>query len=181
MNALSTSSTLLPEDERTSLAPAAPPAGPEARVHDDHHQALRLWLRLLTCTLLVERRVRTRLRTRFSMTLARFDLMAQLERAADGLKMSELSRRLMVTGGSVTGLTDQLVQEGFVERVAVEGDRRAYRVRLTPRGRTAFLAMATEHERWIVELFEGLAVADRDRLHELLGRLKAALPEDEEI
>src|SRR5512134_3091261 len=107
---------------------------PETRLSDSHHDALRLWLRLLTCTLLIERRIKARLRDRFGMTLPRFDLMAQLERAPDGLKMSELSRRLMVTGGNVTGLTDQLVAEGLVDRHPVPGDRRAFAVRLTAGG-----------------------------------------------
>ena len=105
----------------------------EARAHSEHPEALRLWLRLLTCTQLVEKQLRTRLRERFDTTLPRFDLMAQLERAPEGLKMNELSRRMMVTGGNVTGITDQLAQEGLVDRVDVEGDRRAYRVRLTAR------------------------------------------------
>ena len=106
-------------DERVREPVAASdvaPADPESRLHDDHHDALRLWLRLLTCTLLIERRIKGQLRDSFAMTLPRFDLMAQLERAPGGLKMSELSRRLMVTGGNVTGLTDQLVAEGLVER-----------------------------------------------------------------
>jgi DNA-binding MarR family transcriptional regulator len=85
----------------------------EARAHSDHHDALRLWLRLLTCTQLVEKQVRSQLRERFDTTLPRFDLMAQLERAPEGLKMNELSRRMMVTGGNVTGITDQLVAEGW--------------------------------------------------------------------
>ena len=145
---------------------------PESRLHDDHHDALRVWLRLLTCTLLIERRIKGRLRDSFAMTLPRFDLMAQLERAPGGLKMSELSRRLMVTGGNVTGLTDQLVEEGLVERRRVPGDRRAHAVSLTIAGRKAFQAMAEEHERWIVELMADLSAADRDRLYALLGRLK---------
>src|SRR5512135_2946428 len=81
----------------------------ESRLHDDHHESLRLWLRLLTCTLLIERRIRARLREDFGTTLPRFDLMAQLERNPAGLRMGELSQRLMVTGGNVTGITDQLV------------------------------------------------------------------------
>lgn len=112
--------------------------------------ALRLWLRLLTCTQLVEKQVRTALREQFDTTLPRFDLMAQLERAPDGLRMNELSRRMMVTGGNVTGITDQLVAEGLVRRIDVEGDRRAYRVCLTPKGREAFEHMARAHEDWIV-------------------------------
>jgi DNA-binding MarR family transcriptional regulator len=144
----------------------------EARAHGEHPEALRLWLRLLTCTQLVEKQVRTQLRERFDTTLPRFDLMAQLERAPDGLKMNELSRRMMVTGGNVTGITDQLVAEGLVDRVDVEGDRRAYRVRLTPKGRKLFHEMATQHENWIVEAFAGLSDRDVATLHKLLGKVK---------
>ena len=144
----------------------------EARAHSEHPEALRLWLRLLTCTQLVEKQVRTMLRERFDTTLPRFDLMAQLERAPDGLKMNELSRRMMVTGGNVTGITDQLVAEGLVERIDVEGDRRAYRVRLTPKGRKLFNDMARQHEDWIVEAFSGLTEKEIGTLHRLLGKVK---------
>ena len=138
----------------------------------EHPQALRLWLRLLTCTQLIETRIRAELRDSFEMTLPRFDLMAQLERAPDGLKMNELSRRMMVTGGNVTGITDQLVQEDLVERVQVPGDRRAYRVRLTPNGSAHFAAMAHAHEAWVVEAFDALSEREQETLHRLLGKVK---------
>jgi len=144
----------------------------EARAHSEHPEALRLWLRLLTCTQIVEKQVRGRLRERFDTTLPRFDLMAQLERAPNGLKMNELSRRMMVTGGNVTGITDQLVTEGLVERIDVEGDRRAYRVRLTPKGRKLFNDMARQHESWIVDAFSALSEKDMATLHKLLGKVK---------
>ncbi|MBK6869098.1 MAG: MarR family transcriptional regulator [Burkholderiales bacterium] len=144
----------------------------EARAHAEHPEELRLWLRLLACTQLVEKRIRTDLRERFDSTLPRFDLMAQLERAPEGLRMNELSRRMMVTGGNVTGITDQLEAEGLVERAEVEGDRRAFRVRLTPRGRQQFKAMADAHEAWIVDAFAPLSPRDIQTLHTLLGKVK---------
>ncbi len=144
----------------------------EARAHSEHAHELRLWLRLLTCSQLIEKRVRNGLREQFDTTLPRFDLMAQLERHPDGLKMKELSHRLMVTGGNVTGITDQLVTEGLVERQGVEGDRRAFRVRLTPEGRQLFERMAAQHELWIVEAFKGLNPRELDHLHRLLGQVK---------
>ena len=144
----------------------------EARAHSEHAHELRLWLRLLTCSQLIEKRVRTGLRENFDTTLPRFDLMAQLERHPEGLKMKELSHRLMVTGGNVTGITDQLVAEGLVERVGVDGDRRAFRVRLTDHGREQFVDMARQHEQWIVAAFEGLSARDLDNLHKLLGKVK---------
>ena len=144
----------------------------EARAHSEHPDELRLWLRMLTCTQLIEKQLRTELRTQFETTMPRFDLMAQLGRARDGLRMNELSRRMMVTGGNVTGITDQLEAEGLVERVEVEGDRRAYRVRLTPRGRRQFNTMAQAHEGWIVDAFAGLDAAEIKTLRTLLGKVK---------
>ncbi|MGK6308467.1 MarR family winged helix-turn-helix transcriptional regulator [Variovorax sp. DT-64] len=144
----------------------------EARAHSEHPEELRLWLRLLTCTQLIEKQVRNELREQFGTTLPRFDLMSQLERAPDGLKMNELSRRMMVTGGNITGITDQLVAEGLVERVDVEGDRRAWRVRLTPRGRRLFNDMAQQHEAWIVDAFAALTAKEIAQLHKLLGKVK---------
>ena len=147
----------------------------ESRASDAHHESLRLWLRLLTCATMIERRVRANLREHFAITLPRFDLMAQLERHPEGLRMGELTRRLMVTGGNVTGLTDQLVAEGLVERRPIPGDRRAHAVRLTAEGKRAFDAMAREHERWVVALLADVPAADRVRLYALLGTLKAGL------
>ena len=89
----------------------------ETSARADDHRALRLWLRLLTCTQLLERHMRNLLRMRFATTLPRFDLMSRLERYPGGLKMKELSHHLMVTGGSVTGIVDQLVNEKLAERL----------------------------------------------------------------
>ncbi|MBI4756575.1 MAG: MarR family transcriptional regulator [Betaproteobacteria bacterium] len=144
----------------------------ETRTTPDDHQSLRLWLRMLACCNLIEGQVRSRLRTHFSTTLPRFDLMAQLERYPDGLKMGELSRRMMVTGGNVTGITDQLVAEGLVVREDNPTDRRAYMVKLTPEGRRVFRKMAHAHEGWILELFDGLDEPQKQHLHGLLATLK---------
>ena len=150
----------------------------EARAHSEHPEALRLWLRLLTCTQLIEKQVRSGLREQFDTTLPRFDLMAQLERTETGMKMNELSRRMMVTGGNVTGITDQLVAEGLVERLEVAGDRRAFLVRMTPKGRKQFHEMAQQHEGWIVGAFAGLSEKELGSLHKLLGKVKSRASTD---
>ncbi|QDQ80331.1 MarR family winged helix-turn-helix transcriptional regulator [Paraburkholderia megapolitana] len=141
----------------------------------DSHMGLRLWLRMLTTTNLVQTELRRRLRTEFDTTLPRFDMMAQLERHPEGLKMTELSRRLMVTGGNITGITDQLENEGFVVRDVDPNDRRSISVRLTPEGRASFDKMAIAHEQWVVELFGGLGLDEKSRMHQRLGKLKKHL------
>jgi DNA-binding MarR family transcriptional regulator len=145
----------------------------ESRAHDDHHASLRLWLRLLSCTHQIENRIRQSLQARFDTTLPRFDLLAQLERAGEGLKMSELSQRMMVTGGNVTGITDGLEKEGLVVREVDASDRRIYRVKLTPEGRRLFRRMAAEHEQWVIDLFGTLSAAQKEQLMRLLADLKA--------
>jgi len=144
----------------------------ETRIHDDHHLSVRLWLRMLSCTNRIEGVVRQNLQAKFQTTLPRFDLMAQLERARAGLKMSELSQRMMVTGGNVTGITDGLEKEGLVVREVDATDRRVYRVKLTAEGQRQFRRMAVEHEQWVITLFEGMLTRDKERLVELLGDLK---------
>ena len=138
----------------------------------DDHSALRIWLRLLTCTQLIERRVRSGLREEFGTTLPRFDLMAQLERHPEGLKMNELSRLLMVTGGNVTTIVDQLEKEGLVERLDEPDDRRAFRIRRTRTGEKTFAEWARAHEQWVVELLSGLSRREHDELLKLLAKLK---------
>jgi DNA-binding MarR family transcriptional regulator len=158
----------VPGDHATEL-------GHEARASATDQAALRLWLRMLSCTTQVTTGIRRRLRRGFGVTLARFDYMAQLHRAPEGLKMSELSSRLMVTGGNVTGLTDELQRDGLVVRASHATDRRAWIVRLTPKGRRSFEAMARAHEQWILELFGGLDRARIAQLHGLLGELRGHL------
>ncbi len=140
----------------------------------DHESELRLWLRLLTCTTLIEGEVRRRLRDTFDVTLPRFDLMAQLDKAPGGMTLGELSQRMMVSNGNVTGLAERLVEQGLIERRASPTDRRAQIVSLTAEGRKAFRAMARAHEGWIAEIFAGLGHGEIETLMQLLARAKAS-------
>ena len=166
---------MIKTDTSRALLHEAQELGHEARLQSHDHAALKLWLRMLACTTQVEAEIRRRLRAQFGISLARFDYMAQLYRHRDGLKMKALSRFLMVTGGNVTGLTDQLVKEGLVQRVDDPEDRRSWRVSLTDKGRAEFALMAAEHEKWLTEMFTGLAPGSKEALYEHLGRLRVHL------
>ena len=153
----------------------------ESRLTDEHHQSLRLWLRMLSCTTRIENEIRSRLRTTFDITLPRFDLMAQLQRHPDGLRMGELSKRMMVTGGNITGITDQLEREQLVVRVQDVNDRRASAVKLTLAGRAAFDDMAAVHERWIEEMLADVAAEDKATMIALLSTMKRSLRVDDGV
>lgn len=138
-------------------------------------QRLRVWLRLLRAQRMIEGRLREELRTGHDSTLPRFDVLATLERYRDGLRMSDLSAKLQVSNGNVTGIVERLVGEGLVERISVDGDRRAMRVRLTPDGVARFADMATRHEAWVDEM---LKMYDRDELETLITLLSRLEEED---
>jgi len=138
---------------------------------------LRLWLRLLRSTNKVSSVLRQRVRREYHTTLPRFDVMAALARSSDGLKMSELSRLLMVSNGNVTGVVDRLVEDGLLMRGHSPTDRRASVVRLTDAGRATFAQMAGEHESWVDELFASLDRETVDDLIQHLDKLNASLRE----
>ncbi|BBE74658.1 MarR family winged helix-turn-helix transcriptional regulator [Oharaeibacter diazotrophicus] len=119
---------------------------------EGHKQELRLWLRMLSTTNLISQEVRRRLRAQFGMTLPQFDLMAQLDREPAGLRLGELSKRMMVTNGNVTGLVDRLESDGLISRESADGDRRVTVARLTAKGRDTFAAMAHAHEGWLSDM-----------------------------
>ncbi|MDO9499763.1 MarR family winged helix-turn-helix transcriptional regulator [Falsiroseomonas sp.] len=152
-------------DAETALAHAPP----------GHKDELRLWLRLLTCTTLIEGEIRTRLRRDFDTTLPRFDLLAALDRAPEGLSLGEVSRRMMVSNGNVTGVAARLEAEGLIERRARPGDRRAQLLRLTAKGRREFARQSAAHEGWIAELLAGVTEVERGALFRLLGHAKISV------
>jgi DNA-binding MarR family transcriptional regulator len=152
---------------------------PETRLGDGDHDALRLWLRLFTCSTMIEREIGASLKREYGSTLPRFDLLAQLERHPEGLRLGTLSERLLVTGGNVTWLVNSLEAEGLVARRRAPDDGRAWIVALTAEGRRAFASMARAHERWIAALLGDLSPRERTQLHSLLGHLKSSIRHEE--
>jgi DNA-binding MarR family transcriptional regulator len=141
----------------------------------DHKAELRLWLRLLTCTTMIETEVRRRLRREFGETLPRFDLMAQLERVETGMTLGEVSKRMMVSAGNVTSLVERLVQSGYLERRTAPNDRRSQLVRLSDKGRAHFGRLAKAHETWVAELLAGLSEREIAAAMDELAKVKKSV------
>lgn len=139
--------------------------------------SVRLWLRLLSCTMAIEKVVQRRLADQFGATLARFDVLAALDRARDGLTMGELSRALLVSNGNATQLVQKLVRDRLVAIEPNPADRRSSIVSLTPEGAAHFNQLAEAHHRWIDSLFAGVDAAERERLYAGLGTLKTSIAE----
>jgi len=140
--------------------------------------SIRLWLRLLSCTTVMEKRIRRRFVDRYDVTLPRFDVMAALDREPDGMTMGALSRKLLVSSGNVTGVVQALLRDGYVGMAASPTDGRASIVRLTAEGRDYFAGLAEAHHEWVETMLAGMSRADREALYELLGLLKRSLAAD---
>jgi DNA-binding MarR family transcriptional regulator len=147
---------------------------------DDNHttdisrskQSLRVWLKLLGSTNHVASKVRERLRVDFATTLPRFDVLAELSRRPNGVTMGELSSMLMVSNGNLTGLAKRLQNDGLILRSPMPTDKRTHILFITSKGRTAFKAMALQHEKWVEALFSDLADKDITALLTILSKIK---------
>jgi DNA-binding MarR family transcriptional regulator len=134
-----------------------------------------LWLRLLDTTTVVEKAIRSYLKDRCESTLPRFDVMAALDRAGRPLSMTELSNRLLVSNGNVTGVIARLSDAGLVERAADAEDKRSLRVSLTSLGRRKFQRMARMHEQLVDDVFGGLTDSEISRLLTLATELNRSV------
>ncbi len=140
---------------------------------------LRMWIRLLRTARTTETQLRDMLREKFNTTLPRFDVLAALYRAEQGLKMNALSKQLLVSNGNVTGIVDRLEADGLVQRVVVKNDRRSTLVCLSESGQKSFLQMADQHAHLVNDIFDELGGGDLDALADVFRRLKHKDDNDE--
>lgn len=158
---------------------------PVAQIREKHDGALagqmgvRVWLRLLSCTTVIEKRLRRRFVSQFDTTLPRFDVMATLERYPEGVTMGELSRALLVSNGNVTALVKQLESDGHVSSCPAPDDRRSLIVALTDQGRRNFSDLAAAHRKWIQGMFAEVSDEDQIELYRLLAKLKHSIGAEE--
>lgn len=145
---------------------------------DAGKQGLRVWLQLLSLTTRIEKKIRRRLWQEFETTLPRFDVLATLERAHGKMTMGELSRRLLVSKGNVTGVVASLAEQGLVKKENCSSDRRTHFLSLTRAGEAEFNKMAVAHQGWIEDIFSGLDGQTRDALLQHLTRLKTSITKD---
>ncbi len=142
-----------------------------------HKEGLRLWLRIVSCTQMVEQEIRAMLRDKYDTTLPRFELLSALDRVPDGLSMGELSSWLMVTKGNVTGIAERLSEDGFIKRNPTPTDRRSFCVTLTPKGKKLYQEMEEEYENLLNKLFSDVSLDDSDTFTGVLAKVKEVIEE----
>lgn len=142
-------------------------------------QSLRVWLRLAACNRIIEARIRRSFEVNFSTTLPRFDVLATLDHALSttgkGLTMGELSKRLLVSNGNVTGIVNRLAGENYIRKTKQRADGRSHLVEFTPKGKKYFAELANAHEKWIDEILFEMSDEEMGSILPTLGKMKAIL------
>lgn len=140
----------------------------ETRINDSSSEDLRLVLRLAAFNNLIQNELRNRLRLEFDMTAPRYDLLAQLANEPQGLKMGELSERLMVSNGNITAISLQLEKVGIISRTTNRQDRRSTFIKMTTKGKKAYAKMEASYNQWVEELLSGLTDKTKNSLYKNL-------------
>lgn len=112
---------------------------------------------------------------RFGISSSQWAALRVLHRAESdgrvGLRITELSERLLIRPPSVTGVVDRLERGGLVLRDAAVDDLRAKQVRLTAKGRRLVENILVVHPGQIEAVLGGLSATDQSELHRLLDKL----------
>ncbi|QKS02138.1 MarR family transcriptional regulator [Sphingomonas sp. CL5.1] len=138
-----------------------------------------MWVRLLGCAKIIEKQLRRNFQDQFDTTLPRFDVMAALDRVAEGLTMGALSRALLVSNGNVTAIVRQLQELGMVISRPDPADGRSAIVALTPRGKVHFATLASAHHQWVRTALKDFPPDRQEQLLTLLTDLRRSLSRGE--
>jgi DNA-binding MarR family transcriptional regulator len=155
--------------ERSDTLPSA-----RAKESLEKKPAVGLWVRLAKCYALVLREVRDA-PGNSALTLAQFDVLAQLLRHPEGMTPGDLSEALLVTAGNITGLVDRLEAQDLVTKRTAKDDARVRIVRLTARGKRLAVREVARHERLLSRVFSDLRVDEQLEISETLDRMRVAL------
>lgn len=137
---------------------------------------LRAWLHMLKAANALKKSIDGKLRDEYGMSLARFDVLAALERAGPtGLRAGALSQRLMVTEGNTTQVTATLIRDGLIRRAVSREDGRVAIFKLTKKGEKLFADMAAANREWVAEAFSGFVRPELAAFRTLLDKLNLPL------
>ena len=140
-----------------------------------HEMAFRAFLRSFG---LLER-VMTPYFARFGISAAQWGVLRQLYRAEEsgeiGLRVTELSNRLLIRLPSATGVIDRLVKSGLVSRTAAANDLRAKEIALTDTGRKLVHRVLAVHDKQIESILAGLNQLEIGEFHFLLQKFQTRL------
>ncbi|MGK9368312.1 MarR family winged helix-turn-helix transcriptional regulator [Melioribacter sp. Ez-97] len=111
---------------------------------------------------------------KYGLTPAQFAVIEALGHLGP-LKVSDICKKILATGGNMTVVLDNAEKLGYIERTRDSEDRRAILVRLTTKGKKTFDEIFIQHALHITRLMSVLTKEEQLKLGELLKKLGASL------
>jgi MarR family 2-MHQ and catechol resistance regulon transcriptional repressor len=137
--------------------------------------ALSMWVKLARSASTFGRLTDEHIRT-FGLTTPQFGVLEVLGHLGP-LTLGELSKKLLVSGGNITCVIDNLEKEGLVERLPSKLDRRAIVAQLTDKGEKLFAETFQKHAEYVATLAAVLTEEEQETVSILLKKLGLALHE----
>ena len=135
--------------------------------------ALSLWVKLARASATFGRLTGKDIE-RYGLTQPQFGVVELLGHLGP-VTIGEITRKMLVTGGCVTVILDNLEKEGLVERMRSTEDRRVVKVQLTNKGQGLFKKMFRQHAEHVSQLASVLSEDEQNQLSGLLRKLGLAL------
>lgn len=134
---------------------------------------LATWRAFLRAHAVVTRRLERSLAATGLLTLSELDVLIQLDEAGrEGLRLSDLAARVLITKSGISRLVDRLVEDGLLERRQCADDRRVHHVSITAPGRRALRRSIGTHLRDVAVAFsDHVGGAEAPLLRTILERL----------
>ncbi|WP_279117262.1 MarR family transcriptional regulator [Acidithiobacillus thiooxidans] len=110
------------------------------------------------------------------LTPAQFDVIATLGNT-QGMPLSQLAQKTLITKGTLTGIIDRLEGKGLVRREVPAGDRRSFRAVLTAEGELLFSRAFPDHIAFLRRAFADAGEGDLEQVRRTLRRLRGRFQE----
>ncbi|MBX7153230.1 MarR family transcriptional regulator [bacterium] len=138
-------------------------------------RALTMWVKLARAFSVFNKRTHEHIRT-FGLTQPQFGVLECLGHLGP-MTTGDLCKKMLVSGGNMTVVIDNLEKEGLVGRERGDKDRRSVMIQLTPKGKKLFLRIFAKHAGYITTLVSVLTPDEQEQLGRLLKKLGLSLRE----
>ncbi len=131
--------------------------------------ALSSWVKLARAYSTIYKKAQENIRS-YGLTLPQLAVIEAIGHLGP-LKVGEICEKMLVSGGNMTLVLDNLEKLNFVERRPSKKDRRSIEVKLTPKGKRVFNKYFVKHADYITDLFSVLSIKEQKQLAALLKKL----------
>lgn len=140
--------------------------------------SLKTWVKLARSFNTINKVVNEEINT-YGVTPSQFGVLEALYHLGD-MPIGKLGEKILVTGGNMTVILDNLEKQGYIERIKSPTDRRSLFIKLTEKGRTLIEQVFPGHKLFVAEIISVLTEEEQIVLGSLLKKLGLSIKNKKE-